>query len=117
HRGHPVQCAPLIARAHRIVGSNWKLYMLKKDRAAYVLSQLQELYPNPPIPLDHKDAFTLLIAVLLSAQCTDARVNTVTPALFALADNARDMAQVPVAKIQEIIRPCGLSPQKSKSIS
>lgn len=91
--------------------------MLKKDRAAYVLNRLQELYPNPPIPLDHKDAYTLLISVLLSAQCTDARVNTVTPHLFALADNARDMTKVPVAKIQEIIRPCGLSPQKAKAIS
>lgn len=91
--------------------------MLKKDRALYVLNRLQELYPNPPIPLDHKDAYTLLVSVLLSAQCTDARVNTVTPHLFALADNAKDMAKVPVAKIQEIIRPCGLSPQKSKAIS
>ena len=78
---------------------------------------MQELYPETPIPLDHKDAYTLLIAVLLSAQCTDARVNTVTPALFKLADNPYDMAKVPVEKIQEIIRPCGLSPQKSKAIS
>jgi endonuclease-3 len=91
--------------------------MLKKDRATFVLKRLQALYPAPPIPLDHKDAYTLLVSVLLSAQCTDARVNTVTPQLFALADNARDMAQVPVAKIQEIIRPCGLSPQKAKAIS
>lgn len=91
--------------------------MLKKDRAAFVMQRLQELYPNPPIPLKHKDAYTLLISVLLSAQCTDARVNQVTPHLFAIADNARDMAKVPVAKIQEIIRPCGLSPQKSKAIS
>jgi endonuclease-3 len=91
--------------------------MLKKDRAAFVLNRLQELYPSPPIPLDHKDAYTLLVSVLLSAQCTDARVNTVTPHLFALADNAKDMAKVPVAKIQEIIRPCGLSPQKAKAIS
>jgi len=91
--------------------------MLKKDRVAFVLHRLQELYPNPPIPLEHKDAYTLLISVLLSAQCTDARVNLVTPHLFAIADNARDMARVPVEKIQEIIRPCGLSPQKSKAIS
>lgn len=91
--------------------------MLKKDRASFVLHRLQELYPAPPIPLDHKDAFTLLISVLLSAQCTDARVNTVTPALFALADNAFAMAKVPVEKIQQIIRPCGLSPQKAKAIS
>ena len=91
--------------------------MLKKDRASFVLRRLQQLYPAPPIPLDHKDAFTLLISVLLSAQCTDARVNTVTPALFALADNAFAMANVPVEKIQQIIRPCGLSPQKAKAIS
>lgn len=91
--------------------------MLKKDRANFVLQRLQSLYPSPPIPLDHKDAYTLLISVLLSAQCTDARVNTVTPHLFALADNAHDMAQVPVEKIQAIIRPCGLSPQKARAIS
>ena len=89
----------------------------KQQRADFIRHRLQELYPNPPIPLEHKDAYTLLIAVLLSAQCTDARVNTVTPALFALADNPYDMAKVPVEKIQEIIRPCGLSPQKSKAIS
>lgn len=91
--------------------------MLKKNRADFVLKRLQTLYPAPPIPLDHEDAFTLLISVLLSAQCTDARVNTVTPALFALADNPFAMAKVPVEKIQQIIRPCGLSPQKAKAIS
>lgn len=89
----------------------------KKERVEFIRRRLQELYPEPPIPLQHKDAYTLLIAVLLSAQCTDERVNTVTPALFALADNPYDMAGVPVEKIQEIIRPCGLSPQKSKAIS
>lgn len=89
----------------------------KAERVAFILQTLQRLYPNPPIPLDHRDAYTLLIAVLLSAQCTDARVNTVTPALFALADNPQAMSKVPVEKIQEIIRPCGLSPQKSKAIS
>lgn len=89
----------------------------KQERANYIRAKLQELYPETPIPLDHKDAYTLLIAVLLSAQCTDARVNTVTPALFKLADNPYDMAKVPVEKIQDIIRPCGLSPQKSKAIS
>jgi len=89
----------------------------KQGRADYIREKLQQLYPHPPIPLEHKDPYTLLIAVLLSAQCTDARVNTVTPALFALADNPYDMAKVPVEKIQEIIRPCGLSPQKSKAIS
>jgi len=91
--------------------------LTKAERVELILHQLQSLYPNPPIPLQHKDAYTLLIAVLLSAQCTDERVNTVTPALFALADNPFDMAKVPVEKIQEIIRPCGLSPQKSKAIS
>lgn len=91
--------------------------MLKKDRAAFVQRRLQELYPRPPIPLEHSDPFTLLIAVLLSAQCTDARVNLVTPALFARAGDARAMAQVPVAEIQELIRTCGLAPQKAKAIS
>ncbi len=90
--------------------------MLKQERVDYVLARLQELYPQPPIPLDHKNPYTLLVAVLLSAQCTDKRVNTVTPALFALADNAFDMAPQKVEKIREIIRPCGLSPQKSKAI-
>jgi len=89
----------------------------KQGRADYIREKLRQLYPSTPIPLEHKDAYTLLIAVLLSAQCTDARVNTVTPALFKLADNPYDMAKVPVEKIQEIIRPCGLSPQKSKAIS
>jgi endonuclease-3 len=89
----------------------------KKERVAYILQTLQALYPAPPIPLDHKDPYTLLIAVLLSAQCTDARVNQVTPALWKLADNPFDMAKVPVEKIQKVIRPCGLSPQKSKAIS
>ena len=91
--------------------------MLKQQRADHLLRRLQELYPETPIPLDHKDAYTLLIAVLLSAQCTDVRVNLVTPALFALADNPRDMMQVPVEEIKAIIRPCGLSPKKSAAIS
>lgn len=91
--------------------------MLKKERAAHLLRRLEELYPETPIPLDHKDPYTLLVAVLLSAQCTDIRVNLVTPALFALADNPADMMQVPVEKIQAIIRPCGLSPTKAKAIS
>lgn len=89
----------------------------KAERVAFIAQRLQSLYPNPPIPLEHKDAFTLLIAVLLSAQCTDERVNTVTPALFALADNPYAMAKVSVENIQAIIRPCGLSPQKAKAIS
>jgi endonuclease-3 len=91
--------------------------MLKQQRADHVRRRLQELYPETPIPLDHKDAYTLLVAVLLSAQCTDVRVNQVTPALFKLADNPRDMMRVPVAEIQAIIRPCGLSPKKAAAIS
>ncbi|TXS92099.1 endonuclease III [Parahaliea maris] len=91
--------------------------MLKKaERVAYILERLQELYPETPVPLDHTDPFTLLVAVLLSAQCTDERVNQVTPALFALADNPADMAALDVEQIREVIRPCGLSPQKSKAI-
>jgi len=90
--------------------------MNKKERASYLLHRLEQLYPETPIPLDHKDPYTLLVAVLLSAQCTDARVNTVTPALFALADNPHDMRCVPVEKVREIIRPCGLSPRKSHAI-
>lgn len=91
--------------------------MRKKERASHIMRRLEELYPETPIPLDHKDAYTLLVAVLLSAQCTDVRVNQVTPALFQLADNPHDMMHVPVEKIQEIIRPCGLSPRKSAAIS
>ena len=91
--------------------------MLKKERAAYIARRLQQLYPAPPIPLQHKDPYTLLVAVLLSAQCTDVRVNQVTPALWQLADNPFDMAKVPVARIAAIIKPCGLSPQKSRAIS
>lgn len=90
--------------------------MLKQERVDYILEKLQALYPEPPIPLDHKDAYTLLVAVLLSAQCTDERVNTVTPGLFELADNPQDMAPQNVDTIRDIIRPCGLSPQKSKAI-
>lgn len=90
--------------------------MNKKERVAYILQTLGELYPQPPIPLKHKDPYTLLIAVLLSAQCTDERVNKITPALFKLADTPRKMAKQDVEKIKEIIRPCGLSPQKSKAI-
>jgi endonuclease-3 len=91
--------------------------LTKQERVNFILHKLQALYPAPPIPLHHKDPYTLLVAVLLSAQCTDERVNQVTPALWALADNPFDMAQVPVEKIQAVIRPCGLSPRKSKAIS
>ena len=90
--------------------------MLKQERVAFIDKRLQELYPNPPVPLDHSDPYTLLVAVLLSAQCTDERVNLVTPALFALADNPFDMARESVETIREIIKPCGLSPKKSKAI-
>jgi endonuclease-3 len=90
--------------------------MLKAERVSTILQRLQELYPETPVPLDHQDPFTLLVAVLLSAQCTDDRVNTVTPALFSLAGNPIDMAQQEVEDIKAIIRPCGLSPQKSKAI-
>jgi endonuclease III len=88
----------------------------KSQRATLILQTLRQLYPDPPIPLHHKDAYTLLVAVLLSAQCTDERVNQVTPALWQLADTPQAMAKVPVEKIQAIIRPCGLSPQKAKAI-
>lgn len=90
--------------------------MTKKERANFVITTLKELYPTIPIPLDHKDAYTLLIAVLLSAQCTDVRVNQITPLLFARADNPYDMIKMTVEEIQDIIRPCGLSPMKSKGI-
>ncbi|MEL7532377.1 MAG: endonuclease III [Bacteroidota bacterium] len=91
--------------------------MLKAEKVDFVLDILENLYPETPVPLDHKDSYTLLVAVLLSAQCTDLRVNQVTPALFELADTPQVMAQVPVEDIKAIIRPCGLSPRKSKAIS
>ncbi|HHC79955.1 MAG TPA: endonuclease III [Flavobacteriia bacterium] len=90
--------------------------MTKKESVAFVIKTLEELYPQPPIPLTHKDPYTLLISVLLSAQSTDARVNTITPILFARADNPYDMVKLSVAEIKEIIRPVGLSPMKSKGI-
>ena len=91
--------------------------MLRKERAAYIQNRLQQLYPETPIPLDHKDPYTLLIAVLLSAQCTDVRVNKITPLLFARADTPQAMVKLSVEEIKEIIRPCGLSPMKSKGIA
>ena len=91
--------------------------MKRIERAELIAARLDELYPDPPIPLDHRDPYTLLIAVLLSAQCTDERVNQVTPALFEAADKPATMAKLSVSKIRSIIRPCGLSPQKSKAIS
>lgn len=90
--------------------------MTKQERSTFVINTLKEYYPEIPIPLDHKDPYTLLIAVLLSAQCTDVRVNQITPLLFAKADNPYDMVKLTVEEIKEIIRPCGLSPMKSKGI-
>jgi len=89
----------------------------KQERADFIVHRLEELYPVTPIPLDHTDPYTLLVAVLLSAQCTDVRVNLVTPALFELGPTPQVMAQVPVDEIKAIIRPCGLSPRKSQAIS
>ena len=90
--------------------------MTKKERVDFIINKLEELYPNPQIPLDHKDAYTMLISVLLSAQCTDKRVNLVTPFLFERADTPKKMVKLDVEEIQDIIRPCGLSPAKSKAI-
>ncbi|MED5585174.1 MAG: endonuclease III [Verrucomicrobiota bacterium] len=91
--------------------------MTKSERADYVLGKLMKLYPETPIPLDHHDPFTLLVAVLLSAQCTDKRVNIVTPGLFSKADTPELMVRLAVEEIREIIRPCGLSPRKARAIS
>ena len=91
--------------------------MTKQEKANFVVDKLEELFPEVPVPLDHYSPYTLLVAVLLSAQCTDERVNKTTPDLFALADNPYDMAKIPVDDIKAIIRPCGLSPMKSKGIS
>ena len=90
--------------------------MRKAEKVEKISQILDEHFAKPPIPLDHKDAYTLLVAVLLSAQCTDERVNLVTPALFELADNAKDMARVSVDEILETIRSCGLAPTKAKNI-
>ncbi len=90
--------------------------MTKKEKGVFIISELEKLYPKTPVPLDHKDSYTLLVAVLLSAQCTDKRVNMITPALFRLADNPFDMSKQNVEDIRLIIRPCGLSPRKSKAI-
>jgi len=90
--------------------------MTKKEKVQFVIDTLEQLYPEVPIPLDHKDPYTLLIAVLLSAQCTDVRVNQITPKLFAIADNPYDMVKLTIDDIADIIRPCGLSPMKSKGI-
>ncbi|WP_404425402.1 endonuclease III [Nibricoccus sp. IMCC34717] len=92
------------------------MYKTAAERAAYVDQRLAELYPAPPIPLVHRDPYTLLVAVVLSAQCTDKRVNEVTPALWARAATPEEMMRVPVEDVRQIIRPCGLSPQKSRAI-
>jgi endonuclease III len=91
--------------------------MTKPEKVKDILKILDKYFPDPDIPLDHKDPYTLLIAVLLSAQCTDERVNRTTPTLFRMADNPFDMAKIPVDEIREVIKPCGLSPAKSKAIS
>jgi endonuclease-3 len=90
--------------------------MTKKERVEFIIRTLDRLYPNPKIPLDHKDAYTLLISVVLSAQCTDKRVNLTTPYLFEKADTPKKMVRLSVEEIRDIIRPCGLSPAKSKAI-
>ena len=90
--------------------------MTKKEKAKYILAELEKLYPTTPVPLDHSSSYTLLIAVLLSAQCTDERVNKITPLLFSKANNPLDMVKLTISQIQEIIRPCGLSPKKAFAI-
>ena len=90
--------------------------MNKKESIKFIIDELEKRYPEVPVPLDHKDPYTLLIAVLLSAQCTDVRVNKITPILFKRADNPYDMVKMSVEEIKTIIRPCGLSPMKSKGI-
>ena len=90
--------------------------MTKKQKAKYIVEELEKLYPETPVPLDHSDAYTLLIAVLLSAQCTDVRVNLITPTLFSRANTPFEMIKLSVEEIREIIKPCGLSPRKSQAI-
>src|SRR5689334_3203087 len=90
--------------------------MKKTEKAALIQSVLKQLYPNPPIPLKHSDPYTLLIAVLLSAQCTDERVNKITPLLFKKGNTPEKMIQLSIEEIEEIIRPCGLGPRKAKAI-
>ncbi len=90
--------------------------MTKKERVDFIIAKLEELYPAPEIPLNHKDAYTMLISVLLSAQCTDKRVNLTTPHLFKLADTPQKMVKLSIKQIEDIVRPCGLAPAKSKAI-
>lgn len=91
--------------------------MTKSERASHALARLSALYPAPPVPLDHRDAYTLLVAVLLSAQCTDVRVNLVTPKLWSLGVTPSQMMKVPVEEIEAVVKPCGLGPQKARAIS
>lgn len=93
------------------------MQMNEQEKVRFIMDTLDALYPETPIPLDHHDAYTLLVSVVLSAQCTDARVNQITPLLFARADTPEKMAQLSEDEIREIIRPCGLSPSKSKAIA
>lgn len=110
-------CLPKIKKQNSVFLSLKELaFMNKIERARFIEATLERLYPETPIPLRHKDAFTLLVAVVLSAQCTDKRVNEVTPALFALADTPEKMAKLPRKEIEAIIRPCGLAPRKSEAI-
>ena len=90
--------------------------MTKKEKAVYIIQELEKLYPTTPVPLDHSSSYTLLIAVLLSAQCTDERVNKITPVLFSKANNPFEMIKLSIEEIQQIIRPCGLSPKKAYAI-
>lgn len=102
----------------RIIGGNAVIRKVKKEeRVQFVMKKLEALFPNPDIPLHHTDAYTLLIAVLLSAQCTDKRVNEVTPELFRLASTPKQMVKLSIEEIRDIIKPCGLSPTKSKAIA
>jgi len=106
-------------RAPRLIGesvADSTPYLSRPARAAFIDRRLAELYPNPAIPLDHTNAFTLLVAVLLSAQCTDKRVNLTTPGLFALADTPAKMTRLSVDEINAIVRPCGLAPRKAQAI-
>ena len=96
--------------------STTKLSMKKAEKVQFIIDELERIYPKTPVPLDHTDEYTLLISVLLSAQCTDKRVNLVTPFLFEKANNPYDMVKLQIDEIRQIIRPCGLSPKKSKAI-
>ncbi len=119
HTGFPafqISASPFHSKIISRIISLFLFTMTKKEKAQYVIDELEKCYPETPVPLDHWDAYTLLIAVLLSAQCTDVRVNQITPALFKRASRPQDMIKVSVEEIREIIKPCGLSPRKSQAI-